>query len=221
MFNMQTHTHTGRSILPFMLWMYKQRELKRWEILHPSTKNLYRICKLYWLSLLFGVVIWLIDQHFCDLLYNLPFGIPNPQLHAWWHVAVGLNSYAGTQFVIYTRSKFFDKVSSCLVVRGEKYLTFMAKRTVYCNNKTARENNNGTNASREREISRRSTLWQALSRRSKVEDQKKIDKQMTQPFFLGATSSFRRQTKQTILQKKNLKSLSLQIIIYTNKRDRP
>ena len=76
-------------------------------------------------------------------------------------------------------------------------------------NKTSRENNNGTNASREREISRRSTLWQALSRRSKVEDQKKFDKQMTQPFFWGLHHHFVGRQSRQFCKKKKLSSISL------------
>ena len=86
-------------------------------------------------------------------------------------------------------------------------------------NKTSRENNNGTNASREREISRRSTLWQALSRRSKVEDQKKFDKQMTQPFFWGLHHHFvGRQSRQFC--KKKIKSLSLASNNYIHQQER-
>jgi len=77
--------------------------------LHPETLNLYKICKLYWGSLLIGFACWVVDQKFCDLLYSLPFGIPNPQLHAWWHLAVGMNMHCGTQFIIAIRFKYLSR----------------------------------------------------------------------------------------------------------------
>lgn len=33
---------------------------------------------------LLGYVGWHIDLHFCSVVSQLPFALPNPQLHAWW-----------------------------------------------------------------------------------------------------------------------------------------
>jgi dihydroceramidase len=33
---------------------------------------------------LFGYIGWHIDLHFCSAVNQLPFALPNPQLHAWW-----------------------------------------------------------------------------------------------------------------------------------------
>ncbi len=36
-----------------------------------------------------AIVLWFIDIRFCNAMRALPsYGIPNPQLHAWWHVLV-------------------------------------------------------------------------------------------------------------------------------------
>jgi dihydroceramidase len=56
-----------------------------------------------------ALAVWLIDQHACDVLHNLPFGIPNPQLHAWWHVLCGYNCHLGLQLSIGLREKVLNK----------------------------------------------------------------------------------------------------------------
>ncbi|CAJ1365499.1 unnamed protein product [Effrenium voratum] len=35
-----------------------------------------------------SVVAWLLDNHHCSWLQNLPFGLPYPQLHTWWHIFI-------------------------------------------------------------------------------------------------------------------------------------
>lgn len=42
-----------------------------------------------------AIVLWFIDLRFCDVVsIRLPaLGIPNPQLHAWWHVLVSCGFY--------------------------------------------------------------------------------------------------------------------------------
>jgi len=43
-------------------------------------------------------IIWIVDQVGCESLHNLPFGLPNPQLHAWWHVLLGWSIHLGFQY---------------------------------------------------------------------------------------------------------------------------
>ena len=45
------------------------------------------------LFLLGYVGCWMPDFHLCDKLDNLPLQLPNPQLHAWWHVFSSSGSY--------------------------------------------------------------------------------------------------------------------------------
>jgi len=57
-----------------------------------------RIRRLFWLgmsSYVGAVGLWFIDLRFCDVLsVTLPsFGIPNPELHAVWHVLVSFGFY--------------------------------------------------------------------------------------------------------------------------------
>lgn len=48
-------------------------------------------------SLLAAFVIWIVDQAGCSSLHALPFGMPNPQLHAWWHILLGWSIHLGYQ----------------------------------------------------------------------------------------------------------------------------
>jgi len=41
-----------------------------------------------------GIACWALDISVCPQLSGLPGGIPNPQLHAWWHVLVASASYS-------------------------------------------------------------------------------------------------------------------------------
>ena len=58
----------------------------------PSLRTPY---KLYMGTILVAFPLWLIDQHVCVHLHDLPHGVPNPQFHAWWHVLMGVNCYMG------------------------------------------------------------------------------------------------------------------------------
>lgn len=40
-----------------------------------------------------GIACWATDIHACSSLQGMPYGFPNPQLHAWWHVLVATASY--------------------------------------------------------------------------------------------------------------------------------
>lgn len=73
---------------------------------HKEVKNLHTLVRFYFILLLAGTTLWLTDQHVCSVLHNLPWGIPNPQLHAWWHVLTGLSHHYGIQFAVGTRIRF-------------------------------------------------------------------------------------------------------------------
>ncbi|CEG40964.1 alkaline phytoceramidase [Plasmopara halstedii] len=49
---------------------------------------------------LIGLVFWLMDYHYCQVVRNLPV---NPQGHAWWHIFMGVSSYHGPIFMQYVR----------------------------------------------------------------------------------------------------------------------
>ncbi|MEZ4265532.1 MAG: ceramidase [Myxococcota bacterium] len=36
---------------------------------------------------------WMVDTHACEFVSHLPGGLPNPQLHAWWHVLISSGIY--------------------------------------------------------------------------------------------------------------------------------
>ncbi|KAF9954361.1 Alkaline ceramidase 3 [Mortierella alpina] len=48
---------------------------------------------------------WNIDFRMCGFVQNLPFGIWNPQFHAWWHVGASLCSYMVCLLVCYDRAQ--------------------------------------------------------------------------------------------------------------------
>merc|ERR1719246_71424 len=37
-----------------------------------------------------SVICWLADNYFCSTLRMLPWGLPYPQLHMWWHILSGM-----------------------------------------------------------------------------------------------------------------------------------
>src|SRR5438874_6817930 len=81
-------------------------------ILRPRCYSAKYIKKL-WLvgSLVFliGYIGWHVDMHFCDWVKRLPFDLPNPQLHAWWHLAASYGSYAMCVLATYDRSKILEQ----------------------------------------------------------------------------------------------------------------
>jgi dihydroceramidase len=58
-----------------------------------------------------AVVMWLSDIRFCSTLNEaLPaLGVPNPQLHAWWHVFVSCGFYALLMVIAHDRLKTLGK----------------------------------------------------------------------------------------------------------------
>eukprot|EP00750_Incisomonas_marina_P022030 INCI4827.2.p1 GENE.INCI4827.2~~INCI4827.2.p1 ORF type:complete len:291 (-),score=14.41 INCI4827.2:374-1246(-) len=76
-----------------------------------------RVCRWYVGCLFIAFFFWNIDQQFCEILNSLPYGLPNPQFHAWWHVLVGISSYCGPTFLVFQRtfaiSAAFAVVTEC------------------------------------------------------------------------------------------------------------
>ncbi|KAF9361639.1 Alkaline ceramidase 3 [Mortierella sp. NVP85] len=65
------------------------------------------IKRLWLLSALIGAVsygYWNIDFRMCNVMENLPFGIANPQFHAWWHVGASVSSYMVCLLICYDRA---------------------------------------------------------------------------------------------------------------------
>ncbi|CAG8492114.1 6528_t:CDS:2 [Funneliformis caledonium] len=56
-----------------------------------------------------GYIGWHIDLRFCSVVHQLPFALPNPQLHAWWHLMASYGSYLLCVFVAYDRAKVLGK----------------------------------------------------------------------------------------------------------------
>ena len=62
-----------------------------------------RLVQLYICTWFVALPVWIIDQQLCTKLYDLPAGLPNPQLHAHWHLLMGVNAYVGPVFVVFQR----------------------------------------------------------------------------------------------------------------------
>ncbi|RHZ64540.1 hypothetical protein Glove_323g13 [Diversispora epigaea] len=56
-----------------------------------------------------GYVGWHVDFHFCSNMNSLPYNMPNPQLHAWWHLTASYGSYLMCVLVIHDRSKMLQR----------------------------------------------------------------------------------------------------------------
>jgi dihydroceramidase len=66
-----------------------------------------RLFRLGMSSYALAVTVWLSDIRFCSTLnQTLPsMGIPNPQLHAWWHVLVSFGFYSLLMVIAHHRLK--------------------------------------------------------------------------------------------------------------------
>jgi dihydroceramidase len=51
------------------------------------------LIRLSFVSYFAAIVSWTMDNAFCAILQNLPYGVPNPHFHAWWHVFIGFAAY--------------------------------------------------------------------------------------------------------------------------------
>jgi dihydroceramidase len=54
-----------------------------------------------------AIVLWFVDLRFCDALVSATarLGLPNPQLHAWWHVFVSAGLYALVLVIAFDRCR--------------------------------------------------------------------------------------------------------------------
>ncbi|RIB14401.1 ceramidase [Gigaspora rosea] len=79
-------------------------------VFNPNVEKGVR--KLWFLGsvvFLIGYIGWHIDLHFCSRMHQLPFDVPNPQLHAWWHFTASYGSYLICVLVTYNGSKVLGK----------------------------------------------------------------------------------------------------------------
>jgi dihydroceramidase len=67
-----------------------------------------------------AIVLWMSDNQFCATLNEtLPaYGVPNPQLHAWWHVLVSCGFYALLMVIAHDRLKTLGRVPQVRFAAG-------------------------------------------------------------------------------------------------------
>ncbi|KAF9110989.1 Alkaline ceramidase 3 [Mortierella sp. AM989] len=70
------------------------------------------IKRMWSLAGLIGAVAygyWNVDFRMCHTMENLPFGISNPQFHAWWHVGASMASYIVCLLLCYDRADNLER----------------------------------------------------------------------------------------------------------------
>lgn len=68
--------------------------------LPTADRSVRLLASVYTGALALGFALWVLEQHACTALRGLP---ANPQLHAWWHVCVGVNTCFCVPLVCYAR----------------------------------------------------------------------------------------------------------------------
>ena len=78
-----------------------------WLALRPENAPVRRLFALGLLSYVAGIAVWFVDLKDCRLVsVTLPaHGIPNPQLHAWWHVLVSLGFFLLLEVLSFDRQR--------------------------------------------------------------------------------------------------------------------
>ena len=58
-----------------------------------------------------AIILWFIDIRFCDALVGATrrLGLPNPELHAWWHVLVSAGLYALVLVIAFDRCRVLGR----------------------------------------------------------------------------------------------------------------
>ena len=79
------------SFLPCQLYFFACSFRQMVNTTDEKTKKVYRWAFRFYAM---AIVCWATDTVFCSQLQHLPFGLPNPQLHAYgWHLFVAIASY--------------------------------------------------------------------------------------------------------------------------------
>jgi len=70
----------------------------------PTQRRLFRVGIFLYLG---AIVLWFIDLRFCNPLTSLTLRlkVPNPELHAWWHVLVSAGLYAMILVIAFDRCR--------------------------------------------------------------------------------------------------------------------
>jgi dihydroceramidase len=76
-----------------------------WIALHPENRSVRGAFALGLAAYVVGIAVWFVDLKACHWVsVTLPaHGIPNPQLHAWWHVLVSLGFFLLLSVVSFDR----------------------------------------------------------------------------------------------------------------------
>jgi dihydroceramidase len=92
-----------------------------------SLRRLFRAgMTLYWVAIL----LWFIDLNFCELLVSgfATLGLPNLELHAWWHVFVSAGFYALILVIAHERLRTLGATPELRVVWGVPRLGVAVKK---------------------------------------------------------------------------------------------
>jgi dihydroceramidase len=92
--------HFGLMLLPGLYCMYKFGLDKKLAI-----PNHFRHLAHYLGCLVTATVAWVIDREFCEHMHSLPHDLPNPQLHAVWHLFTGYGIAIGWMISVAIRQR--------------------------------------------------------------------------------------------------------------------
>ena len=97
--------HVSFALLEFFC-LYRIYSLKKE---FSGEKKMNQIADVGFYTFCAALFCWQLDINFCKTLSHLPFGIPNPQFHSWWHVLVSIGLYDLTTFIVYRRQEVLFK----------------------------------------------------------------------------------------------------------------
>jgi dihydroceramidase len=96
--------------------------LVRTYLLHRRSKDGVgrRIFRIGMSCYVLALTVWLSDTRFCSTLSGTlsSLGLPNPQLHAWWHVLVSIGFYMLLLVIAHERLKTLGKAPEVRFVAG-------------------------------------------------------------------------------------------------------
>ena len=70
-----------------------------WNAMQPTCPpHVARLIHVSAATLGSGFILWILDQQLCVHLHSLPASMPNPQLHAWWHVGLASGAFYANHY---------------------------------------------------------------------------------------------------------------------------
>jgi dihydroceramidase len=102
-----------------LYWLWKARRIR---VLYERA----------FVTFLVGFAGWLVDEHACAFVSGgLGIGLPNPQLHAWWHILTGLSAHCTFVWLLVIRAEAAKKPLPASLGRSAAAKTILGLRGYY------------------------------------------------------------------------------------------